>query len=166
MKFLELENDALRKEYTKHMEDIKKKYPKRLYDVFVKSRRFHDYLIVGFSYRADTAFFKEKSDKLILELQNDIAGEGRFLKIEFDLIQYVKFDSNTLDRDLKKFNPVGYTDFNSVDKGIKKIEIGRLYYAEIGINEQNKFTFEFLSDEGFTLYIVFEKCKILENKLM
>lgn len=166
MEFLELKSSELRKNYLKYMEEMKEKYPKRLYDIFVKEHRFHDYLVIGFNYYAETNFFREKSDKFVLILQSDILNEQRFIKIQFDLLQYVEFNSNTLDKDLSKFNLIGYVENTSSNKGSGKFEIGRVYYAELGIKEQNIFTFELLTEEGFTLYLAFKKCRILENKLM
>ena len=166
MKFLELDNVELRNNYLEYLEEIKPKYPKRLYDIFVKAYRFHDYMVVGFNYYAETLFFKERSDKFVLILQSDILSEQRFVKIQFDLLQHVEFNSNTLDKDLSKFNLIGYVGNNSSNKGSSKFEIGRVYYAELGMKEQNVFTFELLTEEGFTLYLAFKKCRILENKLM
>ena len=162
MKFLELDNNEIRGEYLEYMDSIKKKYPKKLYDTFVKSDRFHDYLMLGFRYFADTTFFKEKSDKLILALQSDIADEERFLKIQFDLINYIKFESKSKDLDELDW----FKQYSTADRGSKKFAIGRVYYSEIGINEEKQFTFELLSEKGFKLYIAFNKCRILENKRM
>lgn len=172
MKFLDIPTLAERAQYEEYMERIKIAYPKKLFNTYVKTWRFHDCYIFDISYRADTTYLKVKSDQLVLTLLIDTDVNQYLLKIEFDRIKSIKFDSHGMD--IAEIWEDGLCPPELIEKmkakraastELENLKIGRIYYAELGVTERNDFTFEFVTEKGFMLHVTFQKCEIEKKKI-
>lgn len=172
MKFLELPTPSERAQYEEYMERIKNVYPKTLFDTYVKMLRFHDCNVLDISYKANTTYLREKSDKLVLTLLMSIDINQYLLTIEFDWIKSIKFDSQGMD--VVKIWKESQRPPELIEKILAKraastemenLKIGRIFYTELGVTEHNDFTFEFVTENGFMLYVAFQKCEIEKKKV-
>lgn len=163
-----MNDPALNEQYEEHMARIKSKYPKKLYDVYNRMMRFNDASLLGITYNADTMLLRERSDKLILTILSDNDVGEYLFQLEFDWLKSVKFDSQGVSlMDIWKsasMPPVLYQRNLDARAKSNKFTLGDIYYTELDITEQGDFTFELVTLEGFSMYVVFQKCRVVEKR--
>ena len=163
-----MNDPALNEQYEEHMARIKSKYPKKLYDVYNRMLRFNDASLLGITYNADTMLLRERSDKLVLTILSDNDVGEYLFQLEFDWLKAVKFDSQGVPLtdiwESASMPTVLYQRNLDARAKSNKFTMGEIYYAELGITEQGDFTFEIVTLEGFSLYIVFQKCRVVEKR--
>ena len=159
---------GLHKQHEAYMAQIKDRYPKKLYDVYNRMFRFNDASLLGITYNADTMLLRERSDKLVLTILSDNDVGEYLFQLELDWLKAVKFDSQGVPLtdiwESASMPTVLYQRNLDARAKSNKFTMGEIYYAELGITEQGDFTFEIVTLEGFSLYIVFQKCRVVEKR--
>ncbi len=144
MIFYELDTDDLQKSYNAHMKKLLGKYPKSLYNLFVKCERFHDYYLKSLALECDSILYKKQHDKIVITFFSDICGAEKYLKIEFSDIVHFEFNSDYYCK---------YGDYF----------IKTIYFSELNIVQDDIYSFEFVLSDGPRFYVEFKKSKVLEN---
>ena len=144
MKYFELETEELTLEYENHLKNLAPKYPKKLYDLFIKHERFHDYYIKKLSLDFENIIFKNQHTKIYLTIISDFVGDEVYLEFEFDKIVKFYIDSDHYCK---------YGDYF----------LHSIYYTEIGITQDGNFSFELAISDGPKIYFEFGKCKVLKQ---